>query len=58
MTVFLAAIGDKIFWQFSVFPCNFDSSQAKENLISSITNFVCELPHELPNDLKLGILKY
>ena len=34
----------------------FDSSQVKQDLISSIINFVYELPHELPNDLRLRIL--
>ena len=30
-----------------------DSPQIKQNLISSIENLVYELPHELPNDLRL-----
>ena len=28
-----------------------DSPQVKRNFISSVINFVCELPHELPNDM-------
>ena len=28
----------------------------KQDLISSITNFVINLPHEVPNDISLGIL--
>ena len=46
-----------IFWQFTVFPCKFDSTQVKQILISSTINFVHELPHMLPNNLilrKLG----
>ena len=34
-----------------------DSPQVKGNLISSITILVYELPHELPNDLRLKILR-
>ena len=34
----------------------FDSSQVKQDLVSSIINFVYELPHELPNYLRLRIL--
>ena len=33
-----------------------NSRQVKRNLISSIANLVRELPHELPNDLRLRIL--
>ena len=39
-----------------MFPCKFDSPQVKRDLISSITNFVYELPHELLSDLRLKIL--
>ena len=35
----------------------FDSTQVKRALISSITNFVSKLLHELPNNLRLRILK-
>ena len=42
-------IGDKLFQQFPLFPCNFDSPQAKGNLIS----IVYELSHELQNNLRL-----
>ena len=31
----------------------FDSPQVKRDLITRIINFVYELPHELPNDLRL-----
>ena len=34
------AIGDKIFWQFGVFSCNFDSPQVKGKLISSIVDYI------------------
>ena len=44
-------IGDKIFWQFTVFPRKFESPQAKRNFISITINFVYELPHELPHEL-------
>ena len=33
-----------------------DSPQVKRNVISSIANLVYELPHELPNDLRLRVL--
>ena len=33
-----------------------DYPQVKRNVISSISNLVYELPHELPNDLRLRIL--
>ena len=42
-----------IFWNFSMFQYTPDSPQVKQNLISTITNFVCELPHELQNGLRL-----
>ena len=34
-----------------------ESSQTHWDLIPSITNFIRELSHELPNDLRLTILK-
>ena len=34
------AIGDKIFWQFGVFSCNFASPQVKGKLISSIVDYI------------------
>ena len=34
-----------------------DSPQVKVNLISSLANLAFELPHELPNNLKLRILE-
>ena len=34
-----------------------DSPQVKGNLISSLANLAFELPHELPNNLKLRILE-
>ena len=33
-----------------------DKPQVKRNVIFSITNLVCELPHEVPNDLRPRIL--
>ena len=33
-----------------------DQPQVKRNVISSIANMVYELPHELPNNLRLRIL--
>ena len=44
-----------IFLNFKVFQYRSDFPQVKQNLLSSITNFVNELPHELPIDLKLRI---
>ena len=52
----LSTIGDKIFWQFTVFLCKFGSSQVQQNMISSIIKFVYELPHKLSNGLRLRIL--
>ena len=42
--------------QTNILISRFDSLQVKRDLISSIINFVYELSHELPNDLRLGIL--
>ena len=41
-----------IFSNFAIFWYRPDSQQVKRNLMSSITNLVCEFPHEMPNDLK------
>ena len=46
-----------IFWNFTIFQYRSNSPQVKGNLISSIANLVYELPHELPNDLKLRIFR-
>ena len=35
----------------------FDLSKVKQDLISSIINFVYELPQKLPNNLRLRILE-
>ena len=61
MGLLLVAIRDStvlvtIFWNFSMFYERSESPQVKENLISSITNLIYELPHEFSNDLKLTIL--
>ena len=45
-----------IFWHFWIIPLRPDSPQVKRYLLSSISNLVHELPHELPNVLKLRIL--
>ena len=42
-----------IFWQFSAFLWKFDSPQVKRDLISSMINFLHELPYELPKDMRL-----
>ena len=52
----LATILATIFWHFLIISLRSDSPQVKRYLISSITNWVHELPHELPNDLRLRIL--
>ena len=39
-----------MFWYMSNLP------QVKRNVISGIANVVYELPHELPNDVRLTIL--
>ena len=45
-----------IFWNFIISQYRSDSPQVKRNLISSKTNLVYELPHKLPNSLRLRIL--
>ena len=42
-----------IFWSFGMFSYRSDWPQVKRNVISSIGNLVYELPHELPNDVRL-----
>ena len=42
-----------IFQNFKIFQYRSDSPQVKGAFISSIANLVYELPHELPNDLRL-----
>ena len=44
----------KIFWDFDQF---FFSPQGKQNVIVSNKHGIYELPHELPNDLTLRILR-
>ena len=51
-------IDGKIFWQCTVFVYKIDLPQVKWNLMSSMTNFVKELPRDLWNDLKLGLRKF
>ena len=53
-----------IFWNFTLFSWNFpvfyywlDWPKVKQELISSITNLVYELPNGLMSDLELRILK-
>ena len=45
-----------IFWIFTKLQCRYELLQVEQNVIPSIGNFVYELPHELPNDLRLVIL--
>ena len=45
-----------LFSNFTMCECMCDSPQVKRNVISSIANLVYELPHELPNDLRLRVL--
>ena len=45
-----------IFWHFLIISLRSESPQVKRYLISSITNLVHELSHELPNDFRLRIL--
>ena len=53
---FLSTILVIIFWNFTMFQCKSDSPHVKQFLIVSTINLVYELPHELPNDLRLRIL--
>ena len=39
-----------------MFSCKFDLPQVKQNLISSVANFICKLPHEFLHDVILRIL--
>ena len=45
-----------IFWHFLIIQHRSESPQVKRYLISTITNLVHELPHELANDSRLRIL--
>ena len=47
-----------IFRHFLIVYLRSESSQVKRYLISSITNLAHELPHELPSDLRLRILRF
>ena len=52
-----------IFENFTKFSYSFHSLKVKRNFILSLTNFIYELPHELPNEfvpslLKLALKKY
>ena len=46
-----------IFWHFLIVSLRSESPKVKQCLVSSITNFVHELPHQLPNYLRLRILE-
>ena len=43
-------------WQFTVFLLKLASPQVKGDLISNIPNSAYEMPHQLPNNLRLRIL--
>ena len=45
-----------IFWHFLIIQLTSESPQVKPYLISSVTNLVHKLPHELLNNLRLRIL--
>ena len=49
-------ISDITIWPFTGLPREFNSPQVKQNLISSLINFVYEWFHELVNYLSLEIL--
>ena len=42
-----------IFWNFTMSQYRSKSPKVKRNLVSSIASLVYELPHELPNDLRI-----
>ena len=46
-----------IFWTFTILQQRSDQRQVKRNVISTMANVVYELPHQLPNDLRLRILR-
>ena len=46
-----------IFWQFTVFWYKHDLPELKWDLISIITDFVLQLPHELLKGLRLSIIE-
>ena len=52
----LATIMVKTFWDFLTFYQIFASPQVKQSVITSKTHGISELPHQLPNDLRLGLL--
>ena len=45
---------DIIFWDFLILYQIFLSPQVKQSVITSNKHGIYELPHELPNDLKLS----
>ena len=45
-----------IFWNFAIFQYRPDEPKVKRNVISRKANLVYELPHALPNDLRLRVL--
>ena len=47
------AVGDKIFWQFTVFPCNFDLLQAQWNLISSKIDYISRVASRVTKRLRI-----
>lgn len=50
------AILVKRFWNYTAFQYNFDLLRVKRNLMSSVENYIYEIPHELLDGLGLRIL--
>ena len=48
---------DIIFWDFLILYQNFFSPQVQRRMIISNKHGIYELPHELPNDLRLRIFE-
>ena len=53
----VATITEIILWDFLMFYQIFFSPQVKRNAVISNKQGVCEVPRELPNDLRLRILE-
>ena len=57
MSLYVCAIMDIIYLDFLIFYQIFYSSQMKQSVIISNKYGIYELPHELPNDLRVSILR-
>ena len=56
LRLFASTIDDKLFWQFTVFPRNFDSPQVKRNLISNYNKLCIRVASQFVKRLKTSYL--